>query len=396
MKRIRPARWCTAPRALPRSPYSTTTTTTTTTTTPDTLEPAAGLPARNPLPSPPPSRALSSAKLAALHARLSLSRRIPLQTLARTLITSTADAHPQYNNAHMATVGRTLINYHVAEHLMTSYPRLPMQIVFEAMHALAGPTSLLRVAQQWGVDAAAFPGEEVDPGLLQWVDDARLDPPVRELGYMRKDHYWLEKPMYRRGSMSRIVLDDPFGEVVLPLKARLEREVLPSGLTPGDEYRFERQRQVDRMADAHASFVSAVVAAISIHVGRDAAAAFIKSHVLARKVHLESLFSFSQPVMELAKLCAREGFEAPVARLLSETGRASRAPVFVVGIYSGRDKLGEGAAPSLEMGRNKAAMAALKAWYLYSPGAGARVPSDMLVEGAAPWKPAHIDMGEIV
>src|ERR1700738_2267212 len=43
------------------------------------------------LPSPPPKKALSSAKLSALHARLSLPKKLPLQTLSRALIDRSAD-----------------------------------------------------------------------------------------------------------------------------------------------------------------------------------------------------------------------------------------------------------------------------------------------------------------
>ena len=85
-----------------------------------------------------------------------------------------------------------------------------------------------------------------------------------------------------------------------------------------------------------------------------------------------------------------------MARLLSETGRLSRTPVYVVGIFSGNDKLGEGSAASLDHARAKAAMNALKAWYLYSPGEDVPVPSDMLVEGAKPWQPVYVDIGEII
>lgn len=39
----------------------------------------------------------------------------------------------------------------------------------------------------------------------------------------------------------------------------------------------------------------------------------------------------------------------PPSRLLKETGRLSNSPVFIVGIYSGADKLGEGFGSSLRM-----------------------------------------------
>jgi hypothetical protein len=40
-------------------------------------------------------------------------------------------------------------------------------------------------------------------------------------------------------------------------------------------------------------------------------------------------------------------------------------------------------------------MNALKAWYLYSPGE-VGVPSDTFAEDAEPWKPAYVDIGEII
>jgi hypothetical protein len=67
----------------------------------------------------------------------------------------------------------------------------------------------------------------------------------------------------------------------------------------------------------------------------------------------------------------------------------------VVGIFSGQDKLGEGAGASLIEARERAALAALKGWYLYSP-LNVRVPSSMEEEGAAPWKPVYVDLGEVI
>jgi len=101
------------------------------------------------------------------------------------------------------------------------------------------------------------------------------------------------------------------------------------------------------------------------------------------------------PTRDLSRLCAREGFRSPVARILSETGRKSRHPVFVVGVYSGSDKLGEGAGSSLDEARTRAAVAALKGWYLYSP-LDFRVPSEMEEPGAKPWTPLLVDSGDIV
>ncbi|CAM1511156.1 Fc.00g086690.m01.CDS01 [Cosmosporella sp. VM-42] len=331
---------------------------------------------RNPLPSPPPQRAAQSAKLAALHARLSLSKKIPLETLARALINASADKNPNFNNSNLAFLGSTFINYHVLEYLVCKYPRLPMAILYEALRAFSGQQSLHQIARRWGVESAAAPGEEVDPGLLQWKAEATPEVQTR-WGYVRAEAEFTWKYEARRGMSSRIVLDDDFGDTLAKPK--------------NGELDYNHFQDV-----AYSSFVQAVVGAIYTHCGREAARDFVKSHVLSRQVPVDTMFEFQLPTRELALLCAREGFQAPVARLESETGRASRTPVYIVGIYSGKEKLGEGVGPSLDVARWKASMAALKAWYLYSPGNKVRVPSDMLEEGAKPWKAPHIDIGEVI
>jgi dsRNA-specific ribonuclease len=324
------------------------------------------------LPSPPPEAALSSAKLAALHARLSLPKKLPLQTLSRTLIDRSADPSSNFNNASLAQVGSSLLSYHVSEWLLCTYPRLPMMVLFSAMSAYIGPPTLRKIGQEWGVEAAAAPGEEVDPGLLQYNPLRPGASPA--LGASTRPDY---SEHYRRGISSRVIYDDEFGDLI----------------------KTENKEDPQHSEAAYATFVRALVGSIYLHAGRKAATTFIRSHVLSRHLPISKLFEFKQATRDLSRLCAREDFEYPIARLLSETGRYSRSPVYVVGIFSGKEKLGEASGPSLDEARRRAAIAALKAWYLYSPNAGSetRVPSDV-EDGQAKgkWEPVHIDLGEII
>jgi dsRNA-specific ribonuclease len=324
------------------------------------------------LPSPPPEAALSSAKLAALHARLSLPKKLPLQTLSRTLIDRSADPSSNFNNASLAQVGSSLLSYHVSEWLLCTYPRLPMMVLFSAMSAYIGPPTLRKIGQEWGVEAAAAPGEEVDPGLLQYNPLRPGASPA--LGTSTRPDY---SEHYRRGISSRVIYDDEFGDLI----------------------KTENKEDPQHSEAAYATFVRALVGSIYLHAGRKAATTFIRSHVLSRYLPISKLFEFKQATRDLSRLCAREDFEYPIARLLSETGRYSRSPVYVVGIFSGKEKLGEASGPSLDEARRRAAIAALKAWYLYSPNAGSetRVPSDV-EDGQAKgkWEPVHIDLGEII
>jgi len=337
------------------------------------------------LPSPPVSRSVQSAKLNALHARLSLPSRLPIQTLARTLVDRTADPDPRFNNSSLALLGSSILGYYTSEHLICHYPRLPMDVLFAAMAAYVGPRALAAITKEWGVEFVAEPGGEVDPGLLQFrrtppgIDPHGEGEPASMKSTGRNDR----AATWRRGISSRVVYDDEFGNLRRTARApSLGGRRVAKPVTTADA--------------ASAQFVRALVGALHVHAGRHSARQFQQLHVLARTLNLSAIFDFKFPTRDLSRLCLREGFEPPVARLISETGRLSRHPVFVVGVYSGRDKLGEGAGASLDEARVRAATAALKGWYLYSP-MDVVTPSEV-EDGDADgrWKPNMVDCGEII
>jgi len=313
------------------------------------------------------------------------------------------------------------MGYHTNEHLMCHYPRLPMSVVFAAMYAYMGPTTLASLRSEWGVEIVAAPGPEVDPGLLQlkrttpgnsMSEDGKRRlkdmPQARRLVTGRTFDEWF----YRRGISSRIVYDDMFGDVLtnIPDKApfqgapiaqrvkdQKEGDFVPEIKLTSQEISLETEPET--VEGASARFVCALAGALYLHAGSQAVKDFVDAHILSRHLQLHTLFDFYNPTHDLSRLCKREGFEPPVARLISETGRLSRHPVFVVGVFSGNDKLGEGSGSSLNEGRVRACAAALRSWYLYSPPDTEIVlPSD--TEGTSahtkPWKPQMIDMGEIV
>ncbi|ETI20264.1 hypothetical protein G647_08298 [Cladophialophora carrionii CBS 160.54] len=329
------------------------------------------------LPSPPVTAARTSAKLAALHARLSLPSRFPLETLARTLVDESADTSIRFNNKPFALLGNDLLGYYTSEYIISQYPRLPLAVVYAAMYAYHGPATLTQMAREWGVEAAAEPGGEVDPGLLQFKrmpPDTRLEKDNPDALANSSD----TRATWTRSLSAKSVHYDQFGEP-------LERPVDPEDL---------RSKGVT-LQRASTNFVRAVIGAVYLHAGRAAAKKFYSDHFMSRQLDMSSLFQFKTPTRDLSKLCGREGFQAPVAKILSETGRKSRTPVYVVGIYSGSDLLGEGAGASLDEARTRAAVAALKGWYLYSP-TEFRLPSETEEPGAKPWTPILVDVGEVV
>lgn len=264
--------------------------------------------------------------------------------------------------------------------------------MFAAMTAYCGPIALTDLTKQWGVENAATPGGEVEPGFLQYTHvkpgNAEIIEGTGRLEKEQKPDIPAKKP-WRRGITSLTHSANYFGEL-----SSKETEKSFSPLDPDNKEAKQKAEAAARYQDACMGFVRAVFGAVYLHAGRQAAKNFFNAHIASRKLDVSKLFVFRQPTRDLSRLCAREGFEGPVARILSETGRASHTPVYVVGCFSGREKLGEGTGASLEEARYRAAVNALKGWYLYSP-VDVRVPSD--VEGGGqPWQPVLVDGGEVI
>ncbi|KAF9168771.1 hypothetical protein DFQ26_000038 [Actinomortierella ambigua] len=114
----------------------------------------------------------------------------------------------------------------------------------------------------------------------------------------------------------------------------------------------------------YSSVVKAMIGAIYVDQGPAAARKFVHAHSLSRELDLAKLIKIDEPKLYLSFLMKRLGRERPVARLMSETGRLSNAPVFVVGVYSGTEKMGEGYGSSLKMAEHRANMDALTKYYM--------------------------------
>ena len=250
------------------------------------------------------------------------------------------------------------------------------------MWAYSGTKTLGLLTREWGVEAAAEPGGEVDPGYLQCRRLETRDlsgnpwaPVVKEVGTVRPN----ANKGWRIGMSSRTVYDNQFGDEIK------EREI---------EGQEGAKHKLVPLEEACSNFVNALVGAVYLHLGRRAAKVFFNEHIYSRQLDVDRLFTFKQPSRDLQRLLAREGFEHATARIKSETGRKSRHPVFVVGIYTGNEELAEGTGGSLDEARTKAAIHALKTWYLYSP-LEVKVPSDAEEKGVK-WEPLMIDGGEVI
>jgi len=116
--------------------------------------------------------------------------------------------------------------------------------------------------------------------------------------------------------------------------------------------------------DALSSILRSLVTLIYQRRSLSSARKFAHQFFLSRGVDLRKMLKFNDPKVALVETVAKFGRERPISRLLKETGRLSNSPVFVVGVYSGIEQLGEGFGSSLRMAEYRAAEDALHRLYL--------------------------------
>jgi dsRNA-specific ribonuclease len=289
----------------------------------------------------PEDVARKSPALLTLASRLKLNNSVSLSTIARALICKSSKLKFVDNSA-LADFGNSLLSFYVYEHFLVNYPRLPQSVLRHVVDMYTSNGGLSQLVQSWGVE---------------------------------KD---------TRDEFTRYLADQTDEDVLGRLAFNEARtEIEPGVLKLQDT-------NADTFSTASGSFVRALISGIYAHNGMEAAKAFIHSYIIKpRKVDIASLLAFSRPTRELTVLCQREGLQLPVSRLLAENGRFSRTPVFVVGVFSGKMKLGEGQGTSIREARTRAAVHALKSWYLYSP-VDPKLPSDSSEPNV------HVDQGVVI
>ncbi|KAG6909043.1 hypothetical protein DXG01_002318 [Tephrocybe rancida] len=135
--------------------------------------------------------------------------------------------------------------------------------------------------------------------------------------------------------------------------------------------RWHRSDDINH-SDALASVSRSITALIYEKRSLLSARQFAHSYFLSRDIDLRGMIKFRHPKKALLEMVKKLDREPPKSRLLKETGRFSNSPVFVVGIYSGADQLGEGFGSSLNMAEFRAAEDALHRVYL------TRVPNHLM------------------
>ncbi|KAI6041922.1 ribonuclease III domain-containing protein [Pisolithus marmoratus] len=141
-------------------------------------------------------------------------------------------------------------------------------------------------------------------------------------------------------------------------------------------------------SDALASIPRALTALVYQERCLASARKFVHSFLLGRRVDIRAMLKFRDPKRALMETVAKFQREPPKSRLLKETGRFSNSPIFVVGIYTGADKLGEGFGSSLKMAEYRAAEDALHRLYLTrTPTHLLTLPSSTFGENADIYKP---------
>ncbi|EDO16521.1 hypothetical protein Kpol_1064p1 [Vanderwaltozyma polyspora DSM 70294] len=278
-----------------------------------------------------------------LHKRLNLPKEFELSLLSRCLscrssklshelsnpksglaFVNSVNTNNYFDNFGLNIFGKNLLTFHVTHHLLQKYPRLPTVVLNAAVDAYISEKVLASIGKSWGI-------ETENTSVLDRF--TRNEPINITLGKLR----------FMNNSLNK---------------------------EDGIEYVSGQLQSSDA---AYALAVRSIIATLWASTQKtqpDLVIKFINDNILSRKLDITRMFQFENPTRELATLCRREGFEQPISRLLAESGRLSKAPVFIIGVFSGNEKLGEGFGSSLKEAKARAATDALMKWYCYEPTSG--------------------------
>lgn len=276
-----------------------------------------------------------SSALVALHSRLNLPKEFSSSLLSRCLTCRSSNIpttlpskntklnkinYPkqQRDNYGLNIFGKNLLTFETVKYLLQKYPRLPIPVLNVAINAYISDEVLASIVKSWGVETE------------------------------------------NQTIMERFLRNEPVNVTLGKLRYFNNLKHINDGIESISKLNFSE-------TSAYALVIRSIIATLWT-IDPKLSKKFIDDHILqGRKLDITRLFEFEQPTRELARLCERENLERPISRLLAESGRLSKSPVFIVGVFSGEEKLGEGFGASLKEAKAKAARDALMKWYCYQP-----------------------------
>ncbi|KAG9286694.1 hypothetical protein G9A89_012244 [Geosiphon pyriformis] len=251
--------------------------------------------------------------LSAFGARLGLRFSDP-NTLLQVVIDESYQDTDLPSNKKFKIIGEKVCRLFVTEHFHIKYPLMPLPTLQELIKVYIGPETLNIFGQEIGL-----------PNVLRYQKITDQMKGMDFLSETAEPKHTYESPM--------------------PQKAKKSVNV--------------------SLAEAMIHSIHAIIAARQ----------FVHSFILTREANVGLLYEShcKLPKAELSVLMKRLGQIPPISRqitvpfnneMLKETGRNTRSPVFVIGIFSGIDKLAESYGSSIKMAEFKAAREALKLYYL--------------------------------
>ena len=97
----------------------------------------------------------------------------------------------------------------------------------------------------------------------------------------------------------------------------------------------------------------ALIGGVLHEKGAKAAREFVHKYLLSNELDVPMMLKFKNAKRMLTALIRRQGGELPESRIISESGRTSTNAVFVIGVFSGRKKLGEGVGRSIKLAEQR-------------------------------------------
>ncbi|RUS29400.1 ribonuclease III domain-containing protein [Jimgerdemannia flammicorona] len=184
------------------------------------------------------------------------------------------------NNRRLEYLGKRVLSLYVSEYVHIKYPFLPKENFSQVLAGYIGNATLANLGREVGMQH-----------VVRWTEPTRI-------------------------------VHDPERTLTIACSQTAAEDQLTQSAVVGKA-------------------MASLIGALYRERGPESAKRFVHMHILSRELNVRDLIEIHNPKRYLTWLMRRQNRKEPESRLLSETGRTSVSPVFVVGVFSGEEKLGE-------------------------------------------------------
>jgi dsRNA-specific ribonuclease len=281
-------------------------------------------------------------------------------------------------NKELRVLGNEIFGFLGAEEIEHRFRHVGVTTKKHLLTHLFSLQNLVNLSQQFGISPS--------PTYTSWISKVNIEGEVEneKLQKSKDGDFRIRKLNLTRGRFEDGVGLATEEERSVTFRGLIRYRPTPSQFASSSPNTSSSSPTISSLEDELSGSMKSLLALIYTNAGLETTRLFLRTHIFSLPLDINSFLKWDNPRFILSQTLQKYSRPAPLPRLLKESGRYTLNPTFLIGIYSGAEKLGEGYGSSIRMAKYRAYEDSLRRIYL-APGGRLRDgmevsrPSDAMV-----------------